>query len=261
MLKPIKWYQNLATRKGRLEAGAFLIEGESTVRQIIGSNPNDIIEIVSTGELPPFYHKYPSRLVTESQLGSISSTKAPQGIMAVVRLPLDTYSDRLPANIGAKILLLEDVQDPGNVGTLIRTAVAFDFSGVILTEKCADPLSPKCVQSTVGTVLSLWLRRTSRYLELVEALKHNGYSLVAADLAGVENPSVLQGRNKLLLALGNEASGLSDSVLNASDYRLRIPTIRRKVESLNVAACGAICMYLSYQKSGLLKKCPQKGTG
>jgi TrmH family RNA methyltransferase len=232
-LKPIKWYKNLATRKGRLEAKAFLVEGDRAIKQII---------------LSPFYHKYPKRLVTDNQLSSICSTKTPQGIVAVVRLPLDTYSDQLPANTGAKILLLEDIQDPGNVGTLIRTAAAFDYSGIILTEKCANPLSPKCVQSTAGTVLSLWIRRTSRYLELVEELKQGGYSLVAADLAGAEDPSVLQCRNKLLLALGNEASGLSDFVLNASDHRLRVSTMRGKAESLNVAACGAICMYLSYQK-------------
>jgi len=249
MLKPIKWYKHLATKKVRLEAGAFLIEGDRAIKQIISNNPDDIVEIVSTEEPPPFYRKYPGRLVTDSQLRSICSTKTPQGIAAVVRLPLDTYSDRLPDNTGDKILLLEDVQDPGNVGTLIRTAVAFDFSGVILTEKCADPLSPKCVQSTAGTVLSLWLRRTSRYLELIEELKRNGYSLVAADLGGAEDPSVLKSQNKLLLALGNEASGLSDSMLNASDHRLRVPTMRGKVESLNVAACGAICMYLSYHNS------------
>ena len=248
-LKPIKWYKNLATRKGRLEAEAFLIEGDRAIKQIISSNPDEIIEIVSTEELSPFYHKYSKLLVTDSQLRSICSSKTPQVTIAVVHLPLDTYSDQLPDNIGAKILLLEDVQDPGNVGTLIRTAVAFDFSGVILTEKCADPLSPKCVQSTVGTVLSLWIRRTSHYLELVEELKHNGYSVVAADLGGEENTSVLQCHNKLLLALGNEASGLSDSVLNTSNHRLRVPAVRLKAESLNVAACGAICMYLSYHKS------------
>jgi TrmH family RNA methyltransferase len=247
-LKPIKWYKNLATRKGRLEAEAFLIEGDRAIKQIISSNPDAVVEIVSAEELSPSYEKYPKRLVTDSQLYSICSTKTPQGILAVVSLPMDTYSDQLPSHIGAKILLLEDVQDPGNVGTLIRTAAAFNYSGVILTEKCADPLSPKCVQSTAGTVLSLWIRRTSRYLELVEELKNNGYSIVAADLAGAEDPSVLQCQNKLVLALGNEASGLSDLVLNASDYRLRVPTIRGKAESLNVAACGAICMYLSFQK-------------
>ncbi len=247
-LKPIKWYKNLATGKGRLEAKAFLIEGDRAIKQIISSNPDDIIEIVSTEELSPFYHKYPKRLVTDSQLCSICSTKTPQGIVALIRQPMDMYSDQLPQNIGAKILLLEDVQDPGNVGTLIRTAAAFDFSGVILSKKCADPLSPKCVQSTAGTVLSLWLRRTTHYLELMEKLKSSGYFLVAADLGGTENSSVLQSRSKLLLALGNEASGLSDLVLNASNHRLRVPTIRGKAESLNVAACGAICMYLSYHK-------------
>jgi tRNA G18 (ribose-2'-O)-methylase SpoU len=97
-------------------------------------------------------------------------------------------------------------------------------------------------------MLSLWIRRTSRYLELVKELKLSGYSLVAADLGGAEDPSVLQCQDKLLLALGNEAAGLSDSVLKASDHKLRIPTMRGKAESLNVAACGAICMYLSYHK-------------
>ncbi len=247
-LKPIKWYKNLATRKGRLEAEAFLIEGDRAIKEIISSNPDEIIEILSTEELSSFYDKYSKRFVTNSQLRSICSSKTPQGTIAVVHLPPDTYSDQLPDNIGAKILLLEDVQDPGNLGTLIRTAVAFDFSGVILTEKCADPLSPKCVQSTVGTVLSLWIRRASRYMALVEELKHSGYCLVAADLGGMVDPSPLQCQNKLLLVLGNEASGLSNSLLNAANHRLRIPTMRGETESLNVAACGAICMYLSYRK-------------
>jgi len=247
-LKPIKWYKNLATRKGRLEARAFLIEGDRAIKQVIDNNPDEIIEIISTAEFPSSYGNYPRRLVTDSQLHSICSTKTPQGTIAVVRMPLDIYSARLPDNTGAKILLLEDVQDPGNVGNLIRTAAAFDYSGVILTEKCADPLSPKCVHSTAGTVLSLWIRRTRHYLELVEALKHGGYHLIAADLGGAEDPSVLQYHDKLMLALGNEASGLSLLILNASDYRLRISIIHGKAESLNIAACGAICMYLSYQK-------------
>jgi len=137
------------------------------------------------------------------------------------------------------------VQDPGNVGTLIRSAVAFGFSGVILTEKCADALSPKCIQSTAGTVLSLWIRRTPQHLELVEKLKSGGYFVVAADLRGEEATQVLQQQDKLLLVLGNEAAGLSKSLLNAANYRLRIPIVKEKAESLNVAACGAICMYLS----------------
>jgi len=247
-LKPLKWYKNLATTKGRLEAEAFLVEGDRGIRQIISLHPDEIVEILTIEKPPALYHDYSIRFVTERQFHSISSTRTPQGIMAVVHLPRDMYSEHLPKNIGTKTLLLEDIQDPGNVGSLIRTAAAFNFSGVILTEKSADPLSPKCVQSTAGTILSVWLRRTSHYLKLTEALKKDGYSLVATELKGADNLSILCRQDKLLLALGNEAAGLSQAMLNISDYRLRIPTIQEKAESLNVAACGAICMYLSSQK-------------
>ncbi len=246
-LKSLKWYKKLATKKGRLEAGAFLVEGNSAIKQIISSHPNEIIEILTTTEPLPVYCDYPVRLVTESQSRSICLTRTPQGAMAIVRLPAAICSDSLPEDVGDKILLLEDIQDPGNVGTLIRTAAAFDYSGVIMTEKCADPLSPKCVQATAGTVLSVWLRRTTRYLELAAALRKSGYTLIAADLNGPAEPSILNQQSKLLLALGNEAAGLSRALLDIADYRLRIPTIREKAESLNVAACGAICMYLSSQ--------------
>ena len=246
-LKPFRWYKKLATKKGRLEAGAFLVEGDRAIKQIISSHPDEIIEILTIEEPLPVYRNYTVRLVIESQFRSICSTMTPQGTMAIVRLPVDICSDSLPEDVGNKILLLEDIQDPGNVGTLIRTAAAFDFSGVIMTENCADPLSPKCVQATAGTVLSVWLRRTTRCLEITKALRKDGYLLIAAELNGVAEPSILYRQSKLLLALGNEAAGLSRALLDAADYRLRIPTVPKKAESLNVAACGAICMYLSSQ--------------
>ena len=243
-LKPIRWYKKLSEKKGRLEVGAFLVEGDKAIRQVMNTRPDDIIEILSVEEPPPPYRRYPSRLFTESQFDSISNVRTPQGIIAVVRMPEGIYSASLPADIGNKVLLLEDIQDPGNTGTLVRTAAAFGFSGVIMSENCADPLAPKCVQSTAGTVLSVWLRRTERYLELVRALRQDGYVLTAADLAGKAEPSVLM-QEKLVLALGNEAAGLSQAVLDEADYRLRIPIEPEKAQSLNVASCGAILMYLS----------------
>ncbi|MFC2025330.1 TrmH family RNA methyltransferase [Chloroflexota bacterium] len=247
-LKPFRWYRRLATKKGRLEAGAFIVEGTRSINQIISNHPDEIIEILTIEEPLPVYSNYMVRLVTESQFRYICQTKTPQGVMAAVRIPVDIWSDCLPDNIGNKILLLEDIQDPGNVGTLIRTAAAFNYSGAILSENCADPLSPKCVQAAVGTVLSIWLRRTTNYLELISALRKGGYTIAATDLNGMEEPALLSRQNKLLLALGNEAAGLSIAMLNIADFRLRIPTIQEKAESLNVAACGAICMYLSSQK-------------
>jgi TrmH family RNA methyltransferase len=243
-LKSLKWYRELGEIKGRVEAGAFLVEGEKAIDQILTTRPQEIIEIITVNEPPPAYRQYPLRTVSESQFRYISNTRTPQGTMAVVRMPEDIYSSRLPADAGDRILLLEDIQDPGNVGTLIRTAAAFDFSGAILTENCADPLSPKCVQSTAGSVLSVWLRRTSEYLEMVTPLKQRGYSLIAADLKGTDELSAIEHQDRLLLALGNEAVGLSRKLLDMADYRVNIPIARNRAESLNVAVCGAITMYL-----------------
>jgi TrmH family RNA methyltransferase len=247
-LRPLKWYRKLAARKGRLEADAFIVEGERAVRQVMENYSGEILEIVTAEGVTNPYPQYPHRAVTESQFRGISQAQTPQGILVVLRPPWEVYTDSLPRDPGKRLLLLEDIQDPGNVGTLIRTAAAFDFSGVILTEKSADPFSPKCVQATAGSILSVWLRKTGDYLEMVRALKKRGYYLLAADLNGKEDVSAMAKHKLLLLALGNEAGGLSDEVLEISDFQLRLPTVREKAESLNVAACGAICMYLATQK-------------
>ena len=244
-LKPLKWYHDLATKKGRSETGAFAVEGHRAIEQIITGHPESIIEILADQEPEPVFRGYPLRKLTRSQFLSISNTKTPQGILAVVKLPEEIYSDCLPEDCGNKVLLLEDIQDPGNAGTLIRTAAAFDFSGIIMTEKCADPLSPKCVQATAGSVLSVWIRRTQKYAGLAQSLKDKGHYVVAADLAGTEDTSVMSRKEKLLLALGNEASGLSKNILDMANFRMRLPTNQQKAESLNVAACGAVCMFLS----------------
>jgi RNA methyltransferase, TrmH family len=247
-MKPLKWYKSLSAREGRLEAGVFLVEGQRAIDQVIKSSPGGILEILYTGEQPSIYAAYGLRPLSHVQMQSISSAVTSQGIMAVVSLPPDTYSNCLPVVTGSRILVLEDIQDPGNVGTLIRTAAAFDFSGVILTEKCADPFSPKCVQSAAGSSLSLWIRRSASCIELVDELKIHGYSLFATDLLGNEDPSVLKGMDRSMIALGNEAAGLSDALLAKSDHTVKISITGAKAESLNVAVCGAICMYLSNLK-------------
>jgi TrmH family RNA methyltransferase len=243
-LKSLQWYKKLATRKGRIAAGAFLVEGYRAIAQIMQQQPQAILEILAVDPPPPAYSSYPVRHVTAAQLHTVCQTQTPQGVAALVRLPQALYTATLPRSVGAKILLLEDVQDPGNVGTLIRTAAAFDFSGVILTDKCADPLAPKCLQSTAGTVLSVWLRRTPQYLELVHTLTSRGYACVVADVHGEASPLQLSTYPQLLLALGNEAAGLSPALLRLAEARIKIP-ISAKAESLNVAVCGAICMYMS----------------
>jgi RNA methyltransferase, TrmH family len=245
--KPLKWYRELAEKKGRLNAGVFLVESEKAIRQIMGSHPEAILEIVSFNELPLDFCKYHEHKVSESQFSYISSAQTPQGIAAVVKLPPDTYTTRPPSNTGDKILLLEDIQDPGNTGTLIRTAAAFDFSGVILTDKCADPFSPKVVQATAGAVMSLWIRATTQYLELIDSLRAKDYTLISTELGGRDGTGALR-QKRFILALGNESNGLSLKCREMADYHVGIPIVREKAESLNAAVCGGILMYLSQEK-------------
>ncbi len=246
--KPLKWYRELAGKKARQDAGAFLVEGEKAISQILGTHPEAVIEIIASQEPPLEFRKYPVRIISASRFSYISNTQSPQGVAAVVKLPENTYTTHPPADAGDRILLLEDIQDPGNTGTLIRSAAAFDFSGIIFSGKCADPFSPKVVQATAGAVKSLWIRVTPQYIELVKALRAKGYKLAAAELDGTDKPEVLH-RNKIILALGNEAAGLSPGLLETADYRVRIPIAREKAESLNAAVCGGILMYLSAAKA------------
>jgi TrmH family RNA methyltransferase len=243
--KSLKRYRELADKKGRLEHGVFLVEGEKHINQVVDARPDAITEIISIAPPPPLLRRYPLREVKASEFRYISATQTPQGITAVVRMPEGVYSAALPPDAGSRILLLEDVQDPGNLGTLIRTASALGFSGVILTDASADPFSPKSVQSAAGTMLSLWIRKNTEYLELVKSLKYAGYSIVAADVRGNDKPEILSSLEKVVLTLGNEAAGLSKALLDIADYRVRIATPPEKAESLNVAACGAILMYLA----------------
>ena len=248
-LQPLKWYKQLATTKGRVAAGVFLVEGRRAIGQLMQHHRQAVCEILSIEALPPAWGSLPNRYVTASQLRAMAHTQTPQGTVAVVRLPLATYHDALPGRIGAKVLLLEDVQDPGNVGTLIRTAAAFGFAGVILSEKCADPFAPKCVQATAGTVLSVWLRRTPRYMHMLKTLQQQGYTCMAADIHGSEAPARLAAQPRLVLALGSEGAGLSTALLQLAEARISIP-IGPYAESLNVAVCGAICMYVSATGEG-----------
>jgi RNA methyltransferase, TrmH family len=243
--RSLKRYRELADKKGRLEHGVFLVEGEKHISQVVAGHPDAISEIISIAPPPPLLRRYPLREVKATEFRYISAAQTPQGIAAVVRVPEGVYSAALPADTGSRILLLEDVQDPGNVGALIRTAAALGFSGVILTDTSADPFSPKSVQAAAGTVLSLWIRKNAGYLQLLKLLKESGYSIVAAVVRGDDKPEILSGLKKVVLALGNEAAGLSKDILDIADYCVRIATPPEKAESLNVAACGAILMYLT----------------
>jgi len=200
-------------------------------------------ELIVVSGTKPLGVSCPIRVLTEIQFKSISVNKTPQGLAGVIRLPEGWNSDMLPENPGDLILLLENIQDPGNVGTLMRTAAAFGFSGMILSDQCVDPFSPKSAQAAAGTMMSIWIRRTSSYMQLIKTLMSRKYDFIAMDMKGDQNIWELKRSEKLILALGNEGSGLSPDVMKLSTQQVRIHIDNRKAESLNVAVCGGIGMH------------------
>ncbi len=241
-MRSLKWYRALSDSKIRQQEGFFLVEGFRAAEQIIKGFPESVDEVVGIEDVGAAYkNNFPVRILSQSQLDYISSSRTSQGIVAVVKLPGACYSSELPKEYGAAVLLLEHVQDPGNVGTLIRTAAAFNYSGVLLSSQCADPFSSKVVQSSAGAILSVWVRRTERYLEMVSRFKADGLMILAADVHGRQHLDLTDRGH--VLALGNEGAGLSSELLNISGYSFRIPFNSKKVESLNVAVSGAIAMF------------------
>jgi TrmH family RNA methyltransferase len=243
ILRSLKWYKQLEHSSVRAQEGFFIVEGARAVDQIIRTAPDSVDEILVSEEFRQriMYADKNVRTITVSQMNSVSAQKTSQGIIAVVKIPENSFSNIVPANSGDRVLLLENIQDPGNVGTLLRTAAAFDFSGVILSTMSADPFSQKVIQASAGSLLSLWIRRSSQYLHIVEKLKSEHYKLVAMSVDGSEK-SVTIGE-KIIVALGNEGNGLSKEVETLADTRCRIPINDKKVESLNVAVTGALVMY------------------
>jgi TrmH family RNA methyltransferase len=242
----LKWYKSLQTSKGRDDRQAFLVEGHRAIRQIAQVAGHRIKEIIYSEEMKeisglarPFHH------IPSAQFRSISLSQHPSGPLAVVTLPEDCDRTDLPSLCGNKILVLEDIQDPGNAGTLVRSAAAFDFSGIVCSDKCADLFSPKAVQASCGAMVSMWLRRTPAYRTIMESLKSRGFRIVAADVRGSESKMKFSEGENLAVVLGNEGAGISPETLRSAHDVVKIPFNDKKVESLNVAASGAIIMYLT----------------
>jgi TrmH family RNA methyltransferase len=247
ILRPIKWYAKLLTSKGRKSEGKYLVEGVRAVKQLISSKTK-IAELLLSEESSAEFPKHiDSRILTQDQLNKISETQNGTTVVAVVEADSQIYSSTLPDDCGDTILFLEDVQDPGNVGTLIRCAAAFGFDGVVMSNNCADPLSPKVVRSTVGAIEALWIRRTANYKELVLELKESDFLLITADIGGGELLS--KENSKTIFALGNEGNGVSKWLKNSSDKIYTIPFESERIESLNVSVAGAIGMSSIYNQN------------
>ena len=233
----VKRMRSLAAKKGRQETGLHLIEGERLVREAISSGA-DIAELfIEEGrEVEDMAFSAP-RVYTVSRrvMESMTDTGTPQWICAAVRTQDTTPPESYPQGL---IVALDRVQDPGNLGTILRTADAMGAAGLLLGGGCADPFGPKVLRSTMGSVYHIPLWQGELTAELAK-LREAGFSLICGHLAGTEVlPEV---GDKCVLIIGNEGNGVSDEVADMCK-KYRLPMYGR-AESLNASVAAGILMY------------------
>ena len=226
--------RSLREGKYRKQTGCHFIEGDKLVREAMSSGVT--LETVFAREGYAGETDFPCEtvLVTDSVMDALSTAGTPQSLCAVAKTPPAS----LPEAFEGTVLLLEDVQDPGNVGTLIRTADALGAACVLLSPQCADPFSPKTLRASMGSVYHLPVSVTDIPAAL-RALNAQGYTCLCGHLRGSE--TLPPTTSKMALLVGNEGNGVSEEAA-ALCYPYRLP-MPGKAESLNAAVFGAIMLY------------------
>ena len=228
-------WKALKDRKGRRESGCFLVEGRKMVEEALASAFDVAAVLVQEGVSFPDGLTMPAYELPEHVLAAVCDTKTPQGIAAVVRM-------KEQSALGKHIVVLDGVQDPGNVGTIIRTADAAGLDGVLLSNQCADVFSPKVLRATMGSIFRMNLRTTDDLPGELTKLREKGYSILSSQLDGTPFYEREKVAEQFALIIGNEGNGVSEQVQQTATHRVRLP-MRGGAESLNAAIAAAIMMY------------------
>ena len=179
-------------------------------------------------------------LVPEKIFKEISDTQTPQGILAVLKKRAFELEEVIEQ--GSSVVILDSLQDPGNVGTIIRTADAAGISAVILSKGCVDLFSPKVLRSTMGSVFHMPIFEGLSIKETIDLFKQLGYKVIASHLDGTNNYYDEELTGKCAIIVGNEANGISQETAAMADKLVKIPMPGR-AESLNASVAASIMIY------------------
>ena len=238
----IKALKALSTRKGREAAGRFLVEGEVMLREAVkcGLRIREVLADEACAPLAEAFEGMGAKAFTvpRSLLESVCETRTPQGVCASFDLPEPLALENAPG----RIVALDGVQDPGNVGTIWRTADAAGFTGILFGEGCADPLSPKVQRAAMGSGFRVPFMLSEELPAALLDLRGRGYAVLASDLHGADFYARPDPGQRLALVIGNEARGISDATREAATALVKLP-MRGGAESLNAAVAAGIMMY------------------
>ncbi|MEW5866259.1 MAG: RNA methyltransferase [Bacillota bacterium] len=244
----IQEVRKLKRRKHRLARRLFLLEGVRSVEEAVDAGAR-VCEVLVTPHLfrcprgKSLYERLVARGarvvgVTDEVLASVSDTETPQGIVAVVDIP----DQELYLGGNPLVIVADGISDPGNLGTLVRSAAAFGFAGVVLSGGTVDVYNPKCVRATMGSVFRIPIKELASVVDAISFLKGYGLSVVAADARAEIPCHAYDFTSPSAILVGNEARGLSCEALELCDARVQVP-MPGSAESLNVGAAAAVLMY------------------
>lgn len=184
---------------------------------------------------------YDYELVSEPVFKAVSDTQTPQGILGLVKMPEYALADLLKAE-RPHLLILEGIQDPGNLGTMLRTGEGAGVSGIIMNRTTVDLFNPKTIRSTMGSLYRVPFFIADDLPETIRELKENGISLYAAHLKGTKSYDMPDYTTGTAFLIGNEGNGLTEELAELADEYIRIP-MEGNVESLNAAIAATLLMY------------------
>ncbi|HLR53984.1 MAG TPA: RNA methyltransferase [Pseudogracilibacillus sp.] len=232
----VKQWKKLHQKKHREKTNSFLVEGIHLVEEAYYSGWEIEMIIVREGtELTSWMKTITYQYVNDAVCKELSQTEAPQGILAVVTMQYH------PDTFGSHTLLLDGVQDPGNVGTMIRTADAAGFQHVVLGKGTVDVYNEKVIRASQGSIFHVAI--SEQPLEdVIVQLKQQQTTIYATALEEATPISHIVPKTPLAIIMGNEGAGISTDILHAADQRITIP-ILGEAESLNVSVAAGIFMY------------------
>ena len=246
--------RRLGRRSVRAELGQFVAEGPQSVREALGAGA--VVDLfVAASELERHRGLVDAalaarrlvHLASPSVLDDLSDTSTPQGVLAVCQWSTAAL-DQVLTPQSRLVVLLAQARDPGNAGTIVRTADAAGADGLVLSAESVDVFNPKSVRASAGSVFHLPLVVDPSVPEVVAAARSAGLRVIAADGAGDTSIDDEIDADRLtgptLWIFGNEAWGLPDGLLAQADSVVRVP-IHGRAESLNLAAAAAVCLYAS----------------
>lgn len=246
----------LHRKKGRDNKRRFLVEGVRIVEEAVEESANvDYVVVAESFDMEqPLGKLLIDRGVniyisTDKVMKELSDTDTPQGIIACVK-----YIENSPILDEDMIVILDSIQDPGNMGTILRTADAVGVNRVIVSRGCVDIYNPKVTRSTMGSIFRVPIERANDLVDAIVTLKRDGYKVIVTHLGGKKDLYDVDLRNKVAIVIGNEANGVHDDVANICDELIKIP-MRGKTESLNASVSGAVVMYEALRQKMQHKEC------